>query len=477
MNRVKTNMAEMNSGKTMTGGGVTIDGVPMPARIWAVLSTALAIFMSCIEGSLVNLALPQLAKEFGVSSSAIIWIVNGFQLMSMMFLLAASFLADLKGFRRIYLIGIACFVFFSFMCAISGSFTMLVICSAMQGLASAGIVGVNLGQLREIYPKRLLGKGVALNAMVVAFASVAGPSLAGAILSVASWHWLYAVNIPFGILSLILGYKFLPRSEARIKAKLDIVGVGMNALTFFLLIYALMGFAHGMHYLISIVMLACCAIVGYAYFRREEKADSPIFPVDLIKIPLFRKSVLTSSCSFMAQMLVIVSLPFFLQTVAGKSAAEAGFLITPWPIAVLIFAPIAGSLIGRVHPAILGFSGMLILACGVFSLTLLTPSSSVFAICASVFVCGAGFGLFQTPNNSAILLSSPANRGGAASGMIGVARLTGQCLGAAMVALMFKIIPDQLASIRVCFHLAMAFAIIAAIVSISRIKNKMPAAR
>ncbi len=450
------------------------DGVPMPSRIWAVLSTVLAIFMSCIEGSLVNLALPQLAKEFGVSSSSVIWIVNGFQLMSMMFLLAASFLADLKGFRKIYLIGIAGFIFFSFMCAVSGSFTMLVICSSLQGFASAGIVGVNLGQLREIYPQRLLGKGVALNAMVVAFASVSGPSLAGAILSAASWHWLYAVNIPFGILSLVLGYKFLPVKEAKIKAKFDSVGVAMNALTFFLLIYALMGFAHGMHYSVSLVMLAGCAAVGYVYFKREEKADSPIFPVDLIKIPLFRKSVLTSSCSFMAQMLVIVSLPFFLQTVAGKSAADAGFLITPWPIAVMLFAPVAGALTGKVHPAVLGFSGMLILAGGIFSLTLLTPASSAFAICSSVFICGAGFGLFQTPNNSAILLSSPANRGGAASGMIGVARLTGQCLGAAMVALMFKVIPDQLASIKVCFHMAMGFALLAAVVSISRVKNKMP---
>jgi DHA2 family multidrug resistance protein-like MFS transporter len=178
------------------------DGVPMPGRIWAVLSSALTIFMSCIEGSIVNIALPVLATQFKVSSSASIWIVNGYQLMTVMCLLSVSFLADLKGFRKIYLSGIALFVLASFMCAISNSFTMLVICSAFQGIASAGIVGVNIGMLREIYPKRLLGRGIGINAMVVSVAAVSGPSVAGAILAVTSWHWLYAVNIPFGILAL-----------------------------------------------------------------------------------------------------------------------------------------------------------------------------------------------------------------------------------------------------------------------------------
>lgn len=480
-NRFFRNKADMKAcmkcGGDAGGGAVgeiTQDGVPMPARIWAVVSTALAVFMSCISGSLVNIALPQLVREFGVSSSSVIWIVNGFQLTSVMFLLAVSFLADLKGFRRVYLAGIAGFVFFSLMCALSDSFTMLVICSSLQGLASAGIVGVNLGQLREIYPKRMIGRGIALNSMVVAVASVAGPSLAGAVLSVASWHWLYAVNIPFGILSLILGYRYLPFKEAKIRARFDWIGAGMNALMFFLLVYALMGFAHGMHFSVSAALLVSCVLVGYAYFRREERADSPIFPVDLIRIPLFRKSVFTSSCSFIAQMVAMVSLPFFLQSVAGKSTAEAGFLITPWPIGVILTAPLAGSLINRIHPALLGFSGMMIFAAGVFSLTFLSPESSVTAIMLSVFLCGAGFGLFQTPNNSAILLSSPADRGGAASGMIGVARLIGQCLGAALVAMMFMLIPDQHSSIRVCFHISIGFAVLAATISILRIRNRMP---
>jgi len=450
------------------------DGVPMPGRIWAVLSSALTIFMSCIEGSIVNIALPVLATQFNVSSSASIWIVNGYQLMTVMCLLSVSFLADLKGFRKIYLSGIALFVIASFLCAVSNSFTMLVICSAFQGIASAGIVGVNIGMLREIYPKRLLGRGIGLNAMVVSVAAVSGPSVAGAILAVASWHWLYAVNIPFGILALILGYRFLPRNEKRIKAEFDVWGAVLNALLFFLLIYSLMGYAHGEKPIFVIIQLAALPFVAVIYYRRENKMKNPIFPVDLMKVPIFSRSIFTSNCSFAAQMLVLISFPFFLQYVAGKSPAMTGLLITPWPVAVLITAPIAGFLLEKIHPGILGFIGMTIFACSLLALTFLTADSSSLRITLNLVACGIGFGLFQTPNNTTIVSTAPANRGGAASGMIGVARLMGQCFGAALVALFFKIVPDQASSIRICQYIACGFAVIAAVLSLSRVKYAVP---
>ena len=450
------------------------EGVPMPGRIWAVLSTAFAIFMSCIEGSIVNIALPQLALEFNVSASASIWIVNAYQLLSVMCLLSVSFLADSKGFRRIYLIGIALFVAASALCAISTSFVMLVICSAFQGIASAGIVGVNLGQLRVIYPKRLLAKGIGLNSMVVSVASVAGPTVAGAILSVASWHWLYVVNIPFGIISLILGYKFLPRNEYRVKESFDLYGAILNALVFFLLIYSLMGYAHGEKLWIVLVQLAFLPFVAMLYYRREKAAKNPIFPIDLMKIKILRWSVFTSNCSFAAQSLVLVSLPFFFLYVCGMSAAEAGLLITPWPVAIMVTAPIAGALVGKVHPGILGFCGMVLFTIGIIALAFLEPDSSHLRIVMNLIICGIGFGLFQAPNNTVIVVSSPPERGGAASGMIGVARTLGQCFGAALVALLFKLIPDQSWSIHVCQYLAAGFAVIAACFSLSRVNIAMP---
>lgn len=241
----------------------------------------------------------------------------------------------------------------------------------------------------------------------------------------------------------------------------------MNALTFGLLITALSGFAQGQSLMLTGAELIVLLATGFFFVRRQLTLPVPLLPVDLLRIPLFSLSICTSVCSFCAQMLALVSLPFFLQSVVGRSEVETGLLLTPWPLATMVMAPLAGYLIERVHAGLLGALGLAVMATGLFALALLPSSPSDLDIIWRMILCGAGFGLFQSPNNHTIITSAPRHRSGGASGMLGTARLLGQSSGAALVALMFNLAGQN--GNHIALLSAGALATLAAIVSGLRI--------
>ena len=353
---------------------------------------------------------------------------------------------------------------------------MLVGARALQGLGAAAITGVNAAQLRTIYPAKYLGRGLAINAMVVAVSAVAGPTVAGAVLAIADWHWLFAMNLPMGAAALIMGALFLPKREMRRDRRFDKKAAVANALTFGLLIYSIEGFAHHESLWLLAILLMLLVVVATWYIRDQLHKENPLLPVDLMKIPIFSLSVVTSVCSFTAQMLALISLPFFFQDSLGRNEIETGLLITPWPVAILFAAPAAGYLVERIHAGLLGGIGMFILATGLYLLYALSEAPSNMDIIWRMAVCGVGFGLFQTPNNSTIISSAPPSRSGGASGMLGTARLLGQTLGASLVAILFSYIPHA-QSTRVCLLAALFFFVIAGVVSCLRLSRRMPLKR
>lgn len=440
-------------------------------KYFPVVSVIIVIIMSVLDGTLMNVALPSLTKEFDVEPNTAIWLINSYQMVIMMFLLVFATFGDIIGYRKIFLSGVVVFTVASALCALSQNFAMLVCSRILQGLGAACVMSVNTALVRLIYPPEVLGRGMSINAMAVAVSSAAGPSIAGLILSILSWHWLFAINIPLGIISFWIGYRMLPRSsnaKKRTVGFLDCIG---NVLTFGLMIYALEGFAH--HESRAIVSIAFVAflVIGYFYLRSQLNTSAPLLPVDLLKIPIFARSIMTSVSSFMAQMLAMVSLPFFFQDAMHFTPVEIGVLLTPWPIATMVTAPLAGRLVERYHPGILGAVGMCVFSVGLFSLYFLSEDSTIVDIFWRVMICGAGFGLFQTPNNLTIMSSAPMERSGGASGMLGMARLCGQTVGTTAVAIVFAIIPHTDGA-RLCLLLAALMALVAGTASISRVTQK-----
>ncbi|WP_428943232.1 MFS transporter [Pantoea sp. FN060301] len=444
------------------------DGLPVPQRYGAIMAIALGITVAVLDGAIANVALPTIARDLNASPAESIWIVNAYQLAIIVSLLSLSFLGDIVGYRRIYQTGLVLFTGTSVFCAFSTSLEMLTFARVLQGFGGAALMSVNTALIRIIYPQRFLGRGMGINSLIVAVSIAAGPTVAAAILSVATWHWLFLINIPIGLAAFFLALRFLPDNQQKAKGqRFDLVSAVMNALTFGLLISALSGFAQGQSGTLILTEVAALLVVGFLFIRRQLRLPFPLLPVDLFRIPVFSLSIGTSVCSFCAQMLAMVSLPFFLQTVLLRDDVATGLLLTPWPLATMVVSPLAGRLAERFHAGLLGGAGLALFAAGLFALALLPASPGDADIIWRMALCGAGFGLFQSPNNHAIISSAPRHRSGGASGMLGTARLLGQTMGAALVALMFNLFGPH--GTHASLLLAGGFSAIAAVVSAFRL--------
>jgi DHA2 family multidrug resistance protein-like MFS transporter len=444
------------------------DGVAMPARIWAIVTIALGIVMAVMDSAIANIALPTIARDLHTDAALSIWIVNGYQLAITISLLPLAALGDIVGYRRVYIAGLALFTVASLACAFAFSLTSLALARMVQGFGAAGIMSVNTALVRFIYPQRLLGRGIGINALVVASSAAIGPTVASLILSFANWPWLFAVNVPFGIAALFMAARFLPYTPRAAHA-FDLSSAALSAVTVGLLIASIDAFGHGERFILFAAELGLAAALAFVLIRRERTVKFPLMPVDLLRIPMFALSVGTSICSFAAQMLALVSLPFLMQRGYSWTAVETGLLITPWPIATGIAAPIAGRLADRYPAGLLGGIGLIAFATGLMALAFLPAHPGNVDVVWRMALAGAGFGLFQSPNNRAMINSAPRERSGGASGMLGTARLLGQTTGAALVALIFARVP--VGGTKICLYLAALFAVAAAIVSSLRLRE------
>ncbi|WP_236574099.1 MFS transporter [Hydrogenophaga sp. PBL-H3] len=422
------------------------DGLQPPQRGRAVLVIVLGLTLAVMDGSIVNLALPGIARELHAPASQAIWVINAYQIASLVMLLPLAALGDRLGYRRVYLVGMALFVLSSLLAMLANSLLMLTAARALQGLGAAGIMSVNTALVRLIYPSARLGRGIAINSMVVATSTMAGPAVAAAILSVASWSWLFALNVPLGLLTLWMGRRALPKNPPRTEAapQFSLIDVLLNVLMFTLVFVGaeqlgVRGEAAHSASPMGWALLGAGVAVGVVYLRRQWFLAAPLFPLDLLRIPVFALSMGSSLGAFCAQMLAFLSLPFLLLEVQGRTHMQAGLIMTAWPLATVLVAPVAGRLIGRYPAGWLGGIGMVVFASGLLLVGLRPEHTTALEMGWRLALCGAGFALFQSPNNHTIVTTAPLHRSGAASGMLGTARLTGQTLGAVMLAAIYAV--------------------------------------
>ncbi len=436
----------------------------------AIIALQIVLVMTVLDVTVVNVALPVLAEKFSISNSASVWIITIYQLVITMLLLPVSSIGDLHSYKRTFLTGVAIFTLSSGLCAAAQSFTMVVIARAIQGIGAACVMGVNIALVRLIYPREILGRGMALNAMCIAVATAAGPTIAGAILSVASWHWLFLINIPLGIVAFIIGWRLLPQNPdtGSHKPRFDRVSAIENMIVFGLIFYALGNFSRKGDMVLSSVLLAIGFIVGVFYVKRQFHHEQPLLPVDLFRNSMYIMSIATSVCSFIAQNVAMIALPFLYLDSFHFSTITTGLLMTPWPLATMIVSPIAARYVERHNPGATAALGMAVFIAGVLLLQFADANPSEWNIAWRMAVCGIGFGLFQTPNNIVMVMATPVNRSGGAGGVQSTARLVGQTLGATIVSSVFALLLSELAAVTVCLYISVGFALCAGIFSYTR---------
>ena len=443
-----------------------MDGLPFERRIWAVVAISVAVGMASLDTAIANIALPAIAADLKVSPADVVWVVNVYQIALVATLLPLGALGEIVGHQRIYLGGMLLFTIASLGCACAWSLPSLLVWRILQGLGASGLMSVNSALIRFIYPSRMLGRGYGYNAMVVGTAFTFGPTVASSILAFGTWPWLFAVNIPFGLVAMAIGIRTLPPTP-RAKHGFDFLGALLAALCLGLVILGVGSAAHKAQLGLVSAELVLGLVLGIVLIRRQADHPAPMLPVDLFRRPMFALSAATAVCSFAIQGLGFVSLPFYFEDVLHRTQVATGFFMTPWPLVTAIMAPVAGRLSDRYPVGLLGGVGLVLLGIGMALLAMLPTEPSIFNIVWRMAICGFGFGFFQTPNLRAIMSSAPPGRSGGASGIVAPARLTGQTIGAALAALCFTLAGREGATVALA--LGAGFAAIGSVMSFLRL--------
>lgn len=431
------------------------DGLPAQQRRWAMFTYLIGLAMSVLDGNIANTALPSIASQLGASPEASIWVVNAFLLAVAICVLPLSSLADIIGYKRVYQGGLALFTIASVGCSLPHSLTTLIMARVLQGVAAAGMWSISAAMMRYTYPKALLGRAVGLSGIIVFSAAAAGPSIASGVLAVASWHWLFAINVPFGLLSLSLSERFLVKAPGS-QHRWDLWSGVLNAATVTLLITAIEDVGTPGRGPVIVAELTGAAILGTFLIRRQISLRNPMLAVDLFRKPIFALATAASFCAFMGQGLAFVVLPFYFIDGLGVSQVRAGLLLTPWPLAAGLMSHFSGRLADRYPFWFLGTIGMTTMTAGLLLLGLGPAHPSTWQIVWRAALGGAGFGFFGAPNNRALVANAPRERAGGAGGVMTMSRLMGQAVGIAVVAVIFGVIAHGQATLHAT-TLAMLF--------------------
>jgi DHA2 family multidrug resistance protein-like MFS transporter len=408
-------------------------GLRQPRRGIAITAVLASMALVVLDAAIANVALPTIARSLLVTPALSVLVVTAYQAALLMALLPCAALGESLGFRRTFNLGVATFTAGSVLCAVSPSLPWLLAARFTQGLGGAAVLALGVALLRHIVPHRRLGAAIGWNALTVALAAAAGPTIGALILSVSNWRWLFAASLPLALTAL-LAARALP-AVAGTARRLDLISMTLNAGLFGALVIG--AEALPSRPLLACVLLATSALILIALLRRELPKSAPLIPLDLLRVGSFRISVTASVCCFTGQTAGMVALPFYLQHGLGQTPLMTGLYMTPWPVAVAIAASIAGKLADRMRTAWLCACGGLCLAIGLAAAAWWPLHGDPRPLAALTILCGLGFGLFQVPNNRNMFLAAPRERSGAAGGMQGTARLTGQTAGAVLMTLLF----------------------------------------
>lgn len=431
------------------------DGLPLPQRRWAVAAISLAVILSVLDSTLLNVALPTLSQSLGISPASSVWIINAYQLAIIASLLPLAALGERLGYQHVFRAGVLLFTLSSLASALAPNIETLVLTRISQGLGASAAMCCSAGLLRFSYPTALFGRGIARNTFFVTMSAAAGPTVCAAVLAVGDWRWLFALNLPVGLIALYAS-RHLPATP-RQPRPFDLYSLLLNACGMCLSIVGVAQLAQASWSALPLIGAAVLAIA--LLVRRSRQQASPLLPLDLFRIARFRWAISASFCMFAAQTCAFIALPFYLQHHLDRSVIQTGLIMTAWPIGSSLTNLLMGQIIERLRATTLCVIGSGMLIVGLLSVSLLPASWSDGWLLCGLLLAGVGFGCFQAPNNQDMLSAPPRARSGAAGGLQATARVNGQTWGAALAGLSFAVAVSQGALLALLA--AMSFATLA----------------
>jgi EmrB/QacA subfamily drug resistance transporter len=401
-------------------------------------------FMSPLDASIANVALPTIGRAFSTPVDSTEWVLIAYMLVTSSTLVLFGRLGDLWGQKRVYTLGFAIFGFASLGCAFAPSFLLLVAARAIQGVGSAMLMSSSPAIITDAFPGNQRGRAIGLNGAAVAVGLSTGPVLGGFIVTFWDWRWIFLINVPISLIALAVS-AFVLRREERKDEQFDVAGAAIALTTLFAISLALSR-AHvwGWSSAATIGCLAYAAAGVTAFLRLERRARAPMLDLELFRNRTFAFSVLAATLYFCAMYCVVFTIPLSAQVALSKSGMQAGLLLLPISVLNVVLAPLAGSLSDRTPARYVSTIGALCFLAGSVLLALQPDRPVLWALYVSLFVAGAGTAVFSQPNNSTIMGTAPPNRRGIAAGILATARTTGQLLGVCVAGAIYFLRSQQL---------------------------------
>ncbi len=426
MNNVKRYINRLMEEKLME----TTNQSPSKNRWLVLVAIGLFTFMSTLDGSIVNIALPVMSKDMHIPMNQTEWIVSIYLMTVCACLPLFGKIGDSIGKIKIFRIGTITFVLGSLLCGVFHTFELILLSRVIQAIGASMTMSTNTGIITEVFPLSERGRALGMIGAFVSLGSIMGPGLGGVILAQFSWEYIFLINVPIGILTILLGQKVLPKDSTKSGAKIDFIGFMLFAtiiLTLFggIFIGQELGYTHTSPVLLIIIALITMVI----FYRIETKKNNPLIQFSLFKNKVFTLSLLTASMIFVTNFFTNVVIPFYLQNTRGYSASFAGILMMVVPFTMIIGSPVSGYITDKVGAKLLTFVGLILITISqLLYLTLGEQTSLIFFVFASIFV-GLGNALFQAPNNTLVMSNVEKKDLGVAGSLNSLARNLGMVVG------------------------------------------------
>ncbi len=400
-----------------------------PILLIVVMST----FMATLDSSIVNVALPQMARAMTVDTSQIQLVVTSYLIVIVGIILIFGKLGDMLGKTRIFTFGLVLFTLGSLLCGISSAFPVLIGARIIQAVGAAATMANNQGIITQVFPATERGKALGFTGTAVALGSLTGPGLGGIIVGAASWEYIFLINVPVGVVVLFFAIKLLPRSKKQATVKLDVLGAVLFMLSIVPLFVAL-GQVPGLGFLNPLVLTGMIVSLFsfVAFIAVERKRENPLIPLVIFKNKLFSLSIFCAFIIFVGLFCNTIIQPFYLQDVMRYSPEQAGLMMMIFPLILSVLAPISGHLSDKIGSELLTFIGLLLFSLGLFLMSTLTEQSTLITMVVFLVVLSVGMGLFQSPNNSLIMSTVGRHQLGIAGSINALVRNMGMVCGIAL---------------------------------------------
>jgi EmrB/QacA subfamily drug resistance transporter len=404
---------------------------------WAILVTlSLGFFMTLLDLTIVNIAIPSMITALGASLDEILWVVNAYVLVLAVLLITAGRLGDLRGQRKLFMVGVTVFTVASLACGLAPNPTTLIAFRAIQGIGAALLMPQTMAIIIGTFPAERRGTALGIWGAVAGLATVAGPTLGGVLVTYASWRWIFIVNVPIGVLVLVMTLAFVPDTRMERQHKLDLVGVGLATAGLFCLTFALIeGQRYSWNAPIMALFVAFVILTVLFLIQQRSRQDAePLVPFSLFRNRNFAVINVVAALVSVGILGFFLPVTIYLQSVLGYSAIKAGLILAPMSLIALLLAPTAGRMSDKVGGKYILLTGLALYGVGAAVLTAQAQADTNWpAFIPAIVIMGLGMGGIWAPMATEAMRGVPPQLAGAAAGVNNTLRQVGSVVGSAAV--------------------------------------------